>query len=99
MKSEKEKLMKVIEGVKSISTSLQLIIIVPLRFKPEIENLKKVANDCGCDIDVIGIPENPRMTTKLSTLFQFRMTRLRLFMKLNEGVNHERRKHWCIKRR
>ena len=57
MKSEKEKLMKVIEGVKSISTSLQLIIIVPLRFKPEIENLKKVANDCGCDIDVIGIPE------------------------------------------
>ena len=60
MKSEKEKLMKVIEGVKSISTSLQLIIIVPLRFKPEIENLKKVVNDCGCDIDVIGIPEKSK---------------------------------------
>lgn len=57
MKSEKEKLMKMLERVKTDSTSQRLIIMVPLQFKPEIENLKKVANDCGCDIDVIGVPE------------------------------------------
>jgi hypothetical protein len=57
MKFEKEKLMKMLERVKTDSTSQRLIIMVPLQFKPEIENLKKVANDCGCDIDVIGVPE------------------------------------------
>lgn len=60
MKFEKEKLMKMLERVKTDSTSQRLIIMVPLRFKPEIENLKKVANDCGCDIDVIGIPEKSK---------------------------------------
>lgn len=60
MKFEKEELMKMLECVKTVSTSQQFIIVVPLRFKPEIENLKKVANDCGCDIDVIGIPEKSK---------------------------------------
>ena len=60
MKFEKEKLMKMLERVKTDSTSQRLIIMVPLQFKPEIENLKKVANDCGCDIDVIGIPEKSK---------------------------------------
>lgn len=54
MKFEKEELMKMLERVKTDSTSQQLIIMVPLQFKPEIADL---INDYGWDIDVIGIPE------------------------------------------
>ena len=54
MKFEKEELMKMLEYVKTVSTSQQLIIMVPLQFKSEIADL---INDYGWDIDVIGIPE------------------------------------------
>lgn len=54
MKFEKEKLMKMLERVKTDSTSQQLIIMVPLQFKSEIADL---INDYGWDIDVIGVPE------------------------------------------
>ena len=54
MKFEKEELMKMLERVKTDSTSQQFIIMVPLQLKPEIADL---INDYGWDIDVIGIPE------------------------------------------
>lgn len=54
MKFEKEELMKMLECVKTVSTSQQFIIVVPLQFKSEIADL---INDYGWDIDVIGIPE------------------------------------------
>lgn len=54
MKFEKEKLMKMLERVKTDSTSQQLIIMVPLQFKSEIADL---INDYGWDIDVIRVPE------------------------------------------
>lgn len=57
MKFEKEELMKMLEYVKTVSTSQQLIIMVPLQFKSKIADLKKAVNDYGWDIDVIGIPE------------------------------------------
>ena len=57
MKFEKEKLMKILEYVKTVTTSKQLIIMVPLQFKSEIADFKKAVSDYGWDIDVIGIPE------------------------------------------
>lgn len=57
MKFEKEELMKMLEYVKTVSTSQQLIIMAPLQFKSKIADLKKAVNDYGWDIDVIGISE------------------------------------------